>query len=186
MGINVYINDVGIFTNSSYEDHLSFVGKVLQQLQENGCKVNPLKCEWAVQEMEFLGHWITPQGICPYKKKIEAVLRLSPPQNMTQLRAFIGASTYYKSKGKFIWDKTHQDAFEQMKALMVLEALMAFPNHNLPFHIYTDASDYQMGAVIIQHGRVISYWSQKLSPAQKNYTTMEKELLSIVMCSKEF
>eukprot|EP00957_Ditylum_brightwellii_P118288 9021819-Ditylum_brightwellii.AAC.1 len=70
-------------------------------------------------------------------------------------------------KCKFIWTSEHQEAFEQMKALMVLDALVVFPNHNLLFQVYTDASDYQMGAVIIQNGRPVAYWSRKLSAAQK-------------------
>eukprot|EP00957_Ditylum_brightwellii_P006697 508581-Ditylum_brightwellii.AAC.1 len=63
---------------------------------------------------------------------------------------------------------------------------MAFLNHDIPYHVYTNKSDHQLGAAILQNGRSVAYWSCKLTAAQRNYTTMEKELLSIVSCFKEF
>ena len=66
------------------------------------------------------------------------------------------------------------------------EVLLAYPDFNAPFEIHTDASKLQIGAVISQKGKPISFYSQNMNIAQQNYTTTEKELLSIVATLKEF
>ena len=60
---------------------------------------------------------------------------------------------------------------------MVVDGLLVYPDTNQPFKVFTDASDYQMRAATIQNGRFVAYWSKKLNSAQRNYSTMEKELL---------
>ncbi len=201
--ITVYIDDIKI-TSNSWDEHIALVQEVLHRLDANGFTVNPLKCEWAVQETDFLGFWFTPNGVKPWDKKIQAILQLDAPTNRTQVRALCGSITFYRdmfprrahilapitrlqSKDvPFEWTPDCQSALEQIKAVIAEGTLLAYPDPNHPFNIYTDASDFQLGAVIMQHNKPVAFYSRKLTPTQRKYTTIEKELLSVVETLKEF
>ena len=86
---------------------------------------------------------------------------------------------------KFVWGAEQQQAFDRIKKVISRETLLAFPDFNKEFHIYTDASDYQLGAVIIPDNKLLAFYSRKLNGAQKRYTTGKQELLSIVETLKE-
>jgi transposase InsO family protein len=86
----------------------------------------------------------------------------------------------------FKWGPTEQTAFEEIKRIMSKETLLAFPDFTQPFHIFTDASTLQLGAVIVQNGKPLAFYSRKMNSAQQRYTTGEQELLSIVETLKEF
>jgi hypothetical protein len=127
------------------------------------------------------------------------------PCNATELRMFIGCVNYYrdmlpshphilklltdqsglKKKVPVKWTDEMQKAFNKMCLLMAADALADYPDHNKQFDIYTDASDFQVGACIIQEGRPVAYFSHKLTKSQQNCTTMEKEMLYIVATLKE-
>ena len=73
--VECFIDDIALFTPQTstdpWNDHLVLLNDVLTRLQNHGFQINPKKCSWGVKEAEFLGHWITPDGIKPLRKKIE-------------------------------------------------------------------------------------------------------------------
>ena len=91
----VYLDDIAAFS-SDFDSHISLLEKILQCLQDNGFSINPLKCEWAIQETDFLGHWLTPHGIKPYYKKVNAIVQLEETKSLKQLRSFLSMVTYYR------------------------------------------------------------------------------------------
>ena len=111
----------------------------------------------------------------------------------------IGAVTFYRdmfprrhilapltelTKGspkKIVWTDRHQKAFDTMKAVMAQDVMIWYPDHNLPFHVYTDASDFKLSAIIMQNGAPVAFYSRKLNAAQRNYSVIEKELLLTVV-----
>jgi hypothetical protein len=92
------------------------------------------------------------------------------------------------SKVKFEWHSSHQQAFDKIKKVIGTEVLLYYPDFNKPFHLFTDASDHQLEAVIMQDKKPIAFYSRKLNTAQKRYTTTERnrELLSAVETCKEY
>ena len=202
--VRAYIDDLLIVTRGSYEDHLEKVNVVLQRLRETGLKVNAKKSFFAQTSLEYLGYWVTKDGIQPLPKKVAALQNIAAPKNRKELRSFIGMINYYRdvwirrsdilapltaltSKNvKWRWTEQEQKAFDTIKRVIAHEVAFAFPDFTKPFEIHTDASKTQLGAAISQNGKPIAFYSRKLNKAQLNYTTTERELLAIVETLREF
>jgi transposase InsO family protein len=202
--VRTYIDDLMIFSSSTWEDHLNKLRIVLKRLLDAGLKVNAKKSFFGRNELEYLGYWISREGIRPLPKKVQAILNIKSPSNKKELRRFIGMINFYRDmwrkrsdilsplatltskKTKWQWSETHEKAFQLIKQVISKEVMLVYPNFNEVFHIHTDASKTQLGAVISQYNRPIAFYSRKLNPAQTRYTTGERELLAVVETLKEF
>ena len=202
--VSTYLDDILILSDGTFEDHMTKLMVVLRRLDQANFRANVRKCFFAQTELDYLGYHITRKGIQPQTKKVEAILRLKAPKTKRQLRHFLGMVNYYRdmwrrrshllapltallSKGKNLkWTEEHQKAFDEVKRVISRETLLSFPDYDRPFHIFADASDTQLGAVIMQDDKPLAFYSRKLNSAQKSYTTGEQELLSIVEVLKEF
>ena len=202
--VRAYIDDLLCLTTSTWEDHLNKLDQILERLKDAGLKVNAKKSFFGKDSLEYLGYWVTREGIRPLEAKVSAIKDIAVPKNKKELRRFIGLVNYYRDMwirrsdvlaplsaltskdSKWRWEKVEQNAFDTMKRIVGQETLLAYPNFNEPFDIHTDASHTQLGAVISQKGRPIAFYSRKLNAAQTRYTTTERELLAIVETLKEF
>ena len=202
--VRAYIDDVAILTKGTWAEHLEKVDIVLTRLGDAGLKVNGLKSFFGRKEFEYLGYVLTPEGVKPIESKVQKILDIAPPKNIKQLRSFLGMVNYYRDmwirrshilaplnalnkKGrKWTWGETEQKAFDDIKRVMSKETLLHYPDFNKTFEIHTDASNYQLGAVITQDNKPIAFYSRRLRDGQHNYTTTERELLAIVETLKEF
>jgi RNase H-like domain found in reverse transcriptase/Reverse transcriptase (RNA-dependent DNA polymerase) len=197
----VYIDNIILFTKSSFQHHLQRLALVLDRIKSQNLHIHVEETFLATNQVDYLGYTVSSKGIKPQNQKILAILDLAPPTNKRQLCSFLGFVNFYRQlwyhcshiitpltsitsdKSKWVWGPTQQQAFLDNCNTIAWQVLLKYPDFTQPFDVYTDASDYQLGSVISQNAWPVAFYSRKLTPAQKNYTTMEKELLSIIKTS---
>ena len=188
-----YLDDLLRISNEKgFEEHVFNLELLLTQLQAAGLKINASKSFFGRTRMEYLGYNISREGIRPSQKKVEAILQIKPPTAWNYIRRFIGMVNYYRdmrpkrshmlaplsslTSSKVKWEcmDKHQQAFEQMKALVAKETWLIFPDLNEEFEICTDASKLQLGACILQKGKPVMFYSGKLLPPRGSYCLLLK------------
>jgi hypothetical protein len=201
--VRAHIDDLLVLTKNSFEDHLDKLELALTRLDEAGLKINAEKSFFGKHETEYLGFRMCRKGVRPINNKVTALLNIKAPNTKKKVRSFVGMINYYKQMWmhrshmltpltrlqgqgvKFKWMNVEQTAFDNTKKIMAKETLLTYPDFNKTFHIHTDASKYQLGAVITQDERPIIFHSRKLSKAQCNYDTRDRESLSVVEVLKD-
>lgn len=206
---NAYIDDL-VTGSDSWEEHLQDVGRLFQRLSEANMTVNLSKCEFGCATVTYLGHVIGQGQVAPVDAKVEAILEFPVPNGKKALRRFLGMIGYYRKfcrnfadialpltnllKGniKFVWNDSCQKAFDTLKTMLCHFPILRSPNFQKMFSVAVDASDEAAGAVLLQSGdedgveHPVAFFSKKFTPYQRNYSTIEKELLAMILAIQHF
>ena len=202
----VYLDDV-LVIGRSFEQHLENLEAVLEAISKAGLKLKPSKCHFAQSSVDFLGFTISDSGLAPDSKKVEQ--QISNSERPDRVKALPWYGSYYRrfisgfsdiasplnrltqKDMSFVWDKNCENAFQTIKEQLMSSPVLAFPEPNGDYILYTDASDVGVGAVLVQEDgegeeRVISYASKAFSGSEKNWTTTEKEAYAVVWALQYF
>jgi hypothetical protein len=203
----VYLDDILIFSRSP-EEHAKHLQLVLEALEKNELYVGVDKCAFAHKQVDFLGHVVSSDGIRPDPAKVAAVKEWPVPKTLRDVRSFLGLTGYYR---RFIrhyaakavpltdltradvvwrWGEQQQTAFEALKRALTSAPVLVVPDPELPYEVYTDASNFALGAVPLQrqdkYKRPVAFLSRKLSPTERNYPTGDREMLGILYALQEW
>ncbi|XP_076065323.1 uncharacterized protein LOC143039330 [Oratosquilla oratoria] len=206
-GCVTYLDDVVVYSDT-WQDHLDRLTLLFDKLVSANLVLNLTKCEFVQAKVHYLGYVIGQGELAPPQAKVEAILRIPVPQTKKEIRSFVGTIAFYrmfiynfssliapltnllKKGAKFQWTESCNTAFVQAKSLLCTAPVLQAPDFSKPFSLYCDASNIGVGAVLLQAkdtvDHPVSYFSRKLNVAQKNYSTIEKELLSIILALKHF
>ena len=203
----IYLDDIIIF-GKTFAEMIKNLEIVFERFSQAGLKLKAPKCQLFKQEVDFLGHVINEQGVHTNPQKIECVKNWPVPNNITELRSFLGLCSYYRrfiadyshiakpltrlteKDQKFNWTSDCSDAFDRLKHMLVTAPILAHPDFTKPFILDTDASNLAIGAVLSQKfgntEKVIAYASRTLTKSERKYCVTRKELLALVHFVKYF
>ncbi|KAJ1700817.1 hypothetical protein LUZ63_000596 [Rhynchospora breviuscula] len=196
----VFFDDILVYSQSmkEHKEHLSLT---LELLSKNQLFAKMSKCEFGLEEIEYLGHIISHNGVATDPKKIEAMCNWPSPRTVKELRGFLGLTGYYRKfvknygiiakplidqlkKNSFNWNDKAEMAFNTLKSTIASAPVLAMPDFTQPFVLETDACDKGIGkgigAVLMQNRQPLAYLSKSLGPKSIGLSTYEKEFLALL------
>ena len=164
----------------------------------NSLSLNAKKMQFKSTDCKIFGHKLTPDGIKVDPKKIEAIIQMDLPQNITSLQSFNGMINYLKkfspvlselseplrrpckSGVEWVWESEQQNAFEEIKRVIMTLPVLAYFDKTKKNTIQRDASKKGLGATLLQESKPVMYVSRALTETEQRYSNIERELLAIV------
>lgn len=206
-GTEIYIDDLVVYSND-WDTHMLRLRKVFEALRSAGLVVNLAKCELGQAKVCYLGHEVGLGQVAPKQANLEAIISLKRPGNVREVRRVLGMTGYYRrfvrnysdlaqpltsllEKGKkFLWSDRCEESFNKLKSVLITNPILTCPDFQKPLIIAVDASDVGIGGVLFQRKEdgvhPVSYYSKKLLAAERRYSTIEKEALSLVRALNHF
>lgn len=192
----VFFDDILIYS-TTWEDHLQHLHTVLSTLEANNLIAKDSKCTFGVTTVEYLGHIVSREGISADPSKRQSIWDWPVPSTVRELRGFLGFAGYYRkfvhhfggiaapltlllTKAGFQWNEEADSAFQQLKVALTTAPVLGLPNFSQPFVIECDASGTGIGAVLMQKGRPIAYFSKALKGTARSLSTYKKEMFAVV------
>ena len=198
----IIVDDIMIGGKTAGE-HDANLRKVLNRAREVNLRLNLLKCRFRLNEVGYVGHVFTNEGLKADPSKTKAISEMTVPADVTALQRFLGMVNYL---GKFIpnfselsaplrqlthrdavwaWHEQQQNAFEALKSHMSCPPVLSYYDVSKPVTLTCDASQYGLGSACLQEGQPVAYASRTLTDTETRYAQIEKELLAVVFaCSK--
>ena len=203
----VYIDDLLIFSDS-WSNHMKHLRIVFERVRNAGLTLKRSKCEFAVAELDYLGHHIGLGKVTPREQKVRALLEFPRPTNRKCVQRFLGLAGYFrrflphysestcaltdllKKNAKFVWNDACEQAFLDIKSRLASRPILRPPDYDQPFLMAVDASDKAIGAYLFQCvdgiEHPICFLSKKLNKHQRNYSTVEKEAFGLLFATRAF
>ena len=204
--VTTYIDDV-LIHSINREMHKTHLEHVFQRIKEAGLTLNGCKCRIGKDEVIYLGHVFSANGMRPDEKKIATVKDWPTPKDATEVRQFLGLASYYRryilkfaeiacplnnlmQKGmSFLWSSDCEQASLSLKEKLIQAPVLAYPKLGANASIFTletDASAVSIGVVLEQDGHPVAYVSRALKKAEENYCVIQQECLAILFATKQF